>query len=65
MNKNIYLNNLNKGDIVLIWYTNDINKMATVYNNLEDRILFKDVDGLFELTKDYIIRKDLKIETVE
>ena len=61
---NNFLNELSKGDIVLIHYSHDINKMATVYENLEDRFILKDIDGIFELTKGYIVRKGIVIELI-
>ena len=61
MNKN-YSNEFSRGDIVLIHFSQDINTMATVYENLEDRIVLKDIDGMFELTKEYILRKRIVIE---
>ena len=61
MNKNC-LNEFSRGDIVLIHFSQDINTMATVYENLEDRIVLKDVDGIFELTKEYVLRKGIAIE---
>ena len=36
--------------------------MATIYENLEDRIVLKDIDGIFELTKEYVLRKGIVIE---
>ena len=61
MNKNCS-NEFSKGDTILIHYSQDINTMATVYENLEDRIVLKDIDGIFELTKEYILRKGIVIE---
>lgn len=61
MNKNCS-NEFSKGDIVLIRFSQDINTMATIYENLEDRIVLKDIDGIFELTKEYILRKGIAIE---
>ena len=61
MNKNCS-NEFSRGDTILIHYSQDINTMATVYENLEDRIVLKDIDGIFELTKEYILRKGIVIE---
>ena len=61
MNKNCS-NEFSRGDIVLIHFSQDINTMATVYENLEDRIILKDIDGMFELTKEYAFRKGIVIE---
>ena len=61
MNKNCS-NEFSRGDIVSIHFSQDINTMATIYENLEDRIVLKDVDGIFELTKEYILRKGIVIE---
>ena len=63
MNKNC-LNEFSRGDIVLIHFSQDINTMATVYENLEDRIVLKDIDGIFELTKEYVLRKRIAIELI-
>ena len=63
MNKN-YLNEFSRGDTILIHFSQDINTMATIYENLEDRIVLKDIDGIFELTKEYILRKGIVIELV-
>ena len=63
MNKNC-LNEFSRGDMVLIHCAQDINTMATVYENLEDRIILKDVDGIFELTKEYVLRKRIVIELI-
>ena len=63
MNKNCS-NEFSKGNIVLIHFSQDINTMATVYENLDDRIVLKDIDGIFELTKEYIIRKRIAIELI-
>ena len=61
MNKNCS-NEFSRGDTILIHFSQDINTMATVYENLEDRIVLKDIDGIFELTKEYILRKGIVIE---
>ena len=61
INKNCS-NEFSKGDIVLVHFSQDINTMATVYENLEDRIVLKDIDGIFELTKEYVLRKGIVIE---
>ena len=61
MNKNCS-NEVSRGDTVLIHFSHDINSMATVYENLEDRIVLKDIDGIFELTKEYVLRKRIAIE---
>ena len=61
INKNCS-NEFSRGDIVLVHFSQDINTMATVYENLEDRIVLKDIDGIFELTKEYILRKGIVIE---
>ena len=61
MNKNCS-NEFSKGDIVLIRFSQDINTMATIYENLEDRIVLKDIDGIFEITKEYVLRKGIVIE---
>ena len=61
MNENCS-NEFSRGDIVLIHFSRDINTMATIYENLEDRIVLKDVDGIFELTKEYVLRKGIVIE---
>ena len=61
MNKNCS-NEFSRGDTILIHYSQDINTMATVYENLEDRIVLKDINGIFELTKEYILRKGIVIE---
>ena len=61
MNKN-RSNEFSRGDTILIHFSQDINTMATVYENLEDRIVLKDIDGIFELTKKYILRKGIVIE---
>ena len=61
MNKN-RSNEFSRGDTILIHFSQDINTMATVYENLEDRIVLKDIDGIFELTKEYILRKGIVIE---
>ena len=50
--------------MVLIHFSQDINTMATVYENLEDRIVLKDIDGIFELTKEYVLRKRIAIELI-
>ena len=55
-------NEFSRGDTVLIHFSHDINTMATIYENLEDRIVLKDIDGIFELTKEYILRKGIAIE---
>ena len=55
-------NEFSRGDTVLIHFSQDINTMATVYENLEDRIVLKDIDGIFELTKEYVFRKGIVIE---
>ena len=61
MNKNCS-NEFSRGDTILIHFSQDINTMATVYENLEDRIVLKDIDGIFELTKEYVFRKGIVIE---
>ena len=61
MNKN-RSNEFSRGDTILIHFSQDINTVATVYENLEDRIVLKDIDGIFELTKEYILRKGIVIE---
>ena len=61
MNKNC-LNEFSRGDTILIHFSQDINTMATVYENLEDRIVLKDIDGIFELTKEYALKKGIVIE---
>ena len=61
MNKNCS-NEFSRGDTILIHFSQDINTMATVYENLEDRIVLKDIDGIFELTKEYLLRKGIVIE---
>ena len=63
INKNCS-NEFSKGDIVLIHFSQDINTMATIYENLEDRIVLKDIDGIFELTKEYVLRKGIVIELI-
>ena len=63
MNKNCS-NEFSRGDTILIHYSQDINTMATVYENLEDRIVLKDIDGIFELTKEYVFRKRIVIELI-
>ena len=63
MNKNCS-NEFSRGDTILIHFSQDINTMATVYENLEDRIVLKDIDGIFELTKEYILRKGIAIELI-
>ena len=63
MNKNCS-NEFSRGDIVSIHFSQDINTMATVYENLEDRIVLKDIDGIFELTKKYVLRKGIVIELI-
>ena len=55
-------NEFSRGDTVLIHFSQDINTMATVYENLEDRIVLKDIDGIFELTKEYALKKGIVIE---
>ena len=55
-------NDFSRCDIVLIHFSQDINTMATVYENLEDRIVLKDIDGIFELTKEYVLRKRIVSE---
>ena len=63
MNKNCS-NEFSRGDTILIHFSQDINTMATVYENLDDRIVLKDIDGIFELTKEYILRKGIVIELI-
>ena len=63
INKNCS-NEFSKGDIVLIHFSQDINTMTTIYENLEDRIVLKDIDGIFELTKEYVLRKGIVIELI-
>ena len=63
MNKNCS-NKFSRGDMVLIHFSQDINTMATIYENLEDRIVLKDIDGIFELTKEYVLRKGIVIELI-
>ena len=63
MNKNCS-NEFSKGNIALIHFSQDINTMATVYENLDDRIVLKDIDGIFELTKEYVLRKGIVIESI-
>ena len=64
INKNCS-NDSSRGDIVLIHFSQDINTMATIYENLEDRIVLKDIDGIFELTKEYVLRKRIVIELMD
>ena len=63
MNKNCS-NEFSRGDIVSIHFSQDINTMATIYENLYDSILLKDIDGIFELTKEYVLRKGIVIELI-
>ena len=63
INKNCS-NEFSRGDIVLVHFSQEINTMATIYENLEDRIVLKDIDGIFELTKEYVLRKGIVIELI-
>lgn len=65
MNKQEIINNIQKGDNVLIKYEKEYNKMSVVLDVLEDRIVFKDIDGKFEFTKKYLINSDLELEIIE
>jgi cell fate (sporulation/competence/biofilm development) regulator YlbF (YheA/YmcA/DUF963 family) len=65
MNKQEIINSIQKGDNVLIKYDEEYNKMSVVLDVLEDKIIFKDIDGRFEFTKKYLINGDLELEIIE
>jgi hypothetical protein len=65
MNKQEIINSIQRGDNVLIRYDEEYNKMSVALQVLEDRIIFKDIDGKFEFTKKYLINSDLELEIIE
>lgn len=65
MSKVEIINNLQRGDNILIKYDEDWNSLSVVISVFEQVIVFKDSSGLFEFTKKYLLNSDLELELIE
>lgn len=61
MNNN-NLQNLQRGDMCHIKFNERINKTATFYEHANNKYLFKDDSGFFELSENYINNSNIIIE---
>jgi transcription elongation factor len=65
MCKEELINELQKGDNVLIIYNKHCNKLSLVLEVQDDKIIFKDSDGKFEFTKKYLLNSNIELEIIQ
>jgi transcription elongation factor len=65
MCKEELINELQKGDSVLIIYNKYCNKISLVLEVQKDKIIFKDSDGKFEFTKKYLLNSNIELEIIQ